>query len=113
MAPFIHGLLGRAAQLMGGDSDRVRVINNGRTFGVQMDVRDYAPEEITVNVADKAEGAPAYLTITGRHEERQDDHGFVSRSFSRRYVIPNDVDETKLTSDLNERGRFCKEFEKI
>lgn len=66
-------------------------------FQVNLDVQHFAPEEISVKTAD------GYVVIEGKHEEKKDDHGFVSRQFSRRYALPEDCNpdtvESKLSSD--------------
>lgn len=45
-----------------------------------------------------------YICIEGKHEERSDEHGFVSRHFTRRYKIPANVDKQALTSSLSSDG---------
>lgn len=52
-------------------------------FEVILDVQQFSPNEITVKVADK------FVIVEGKHEEKQDEHGFVSRQFSRRYQLPS------------------------
>ncbi|KAL3221164.1 hypothetical protein MRX96_029505 [Rhipicephalus microplus] len=45
------------------------------------------PEEITVKTQDNC------VVIHGKHEEKSDDRGcYVKREFTRRYVLPEDVD---------------------
>lgn len=44
------------------------------------------------------------LIVEGKHEERMDEHGFVSRSFKRRYILPKDVDMAALKSNLSRDG---------
>lgn len=44
------------------------------------------------------------MIITASHEEKMDQHGFVSRSFSRRYILPKDVDPERFTSNLSPDG---------
>ncbi|KAL3283626.1 hypothetical protein HHI36_006765 [Cryptolaemus montrouzieri] len=68
-------------------------------FQANLDVQQFKPEEITV----KATGNNT-ITIEGKHEEKQDDHGFISRHFVRRYVLPKDCDYTKVESKLSSDG---------
>lgn len=68
-------------------------------FQANLDVQQFKPEEITV----KATGNNT-ITIEGKHEEKQDDHGFISRHFVRKYVIPKDCDYTKVESKLSSDG---------
>lgn len=66
-------------------------------FQVNLDVQHFAPEEITVKTAD------GYVVIEGQHEEKKDEHGFISRQFKRRYALPEgckpETVESKLSSD--------------
>lgn len=67
-------------------------------FHANLDVQQFKPEEISVKVT-----GDNVLTVEGKHEEKQDDHGYISRHFVRRYVLPKTCDmgriETKLSSD--------------
>jgi crystallin alpha B len=42
--------------------------------------------------------------ISGKHEEKQDDHGIISRHFVRKYKIPKQCDPEKATSTLSYDG---------
>ena len=89
----------------------VRIVNDRDKFAVQMDVGEYQPEEINVNVhdEDKAKGVSAYLVVSGKHEERRDERGgFVSRSFQRRYALPDDVDAKQLQCNRSNRGESLR-----
>ncbi|KAK9879610.1 hypothetical protein WA026_006674 [Henosepilachna vigintioctopunctata] len=68
-------------------------------FQANLDVQQFKPEEITV----KATGDNT-LTIEGKHEEKQDEHGFISRHFVRRYVLPKNCDFSKVESKLSSDG---------
>uniref|UniRef100_A0A3B5MUR2 Alpha-crystallin A chain n=1 Tax=Xiphophorus couchianus TaxID=32473 RepID=A0A3B5MUR2_9TELE len=45
-----------------------------------------------------------YLEIQGKHGERQDDHGYISREFHRRYRLPTSVDQSAITCALSTDG---------
>ncbi|CAH2099239.1 unnamed protein product [Euphydryas editha] len=66
-------------------------------FQISLDVQHFSPEDISVKTAD------GYIVIEGKHEEKKDEHGFISRQFTRRYVLPDGCDpetvESKLSSD--------------
>lgn len=66
-------------------------------FQVNIDVQHFAPEEISVKVVD------GHVTVEGKHEEKKDEHGYISRQFVRRYALPQgclpDTVESKLSSD--------------
>jgi crystallin alpha B len=86
--------------------DGVRVVSDAHKFSVQMDVAEYRPEEIDVKVGNEhdAPGQPAYLIVSGKHEEKRDGHGHVSRSFTRRYTLPTDVDMQQLACNVSDKG---------
>lgn len=55
-------------------------------FQVNLDVQQFTPNEITVKTVDNA------IVVEGKHEEKQDEHGFVSRHFVRRYVLSGKIE---------------------
>lgn len=65
---------------------------------VILDVQQFGPGEITVKTS---EGA---VIVEGKHEEKQDEHGYVSRHFKRRYLLPKDVDMDQIMSSLSSDG---------
>ncbi|KAJ8707421.1 hypothetical protein PYW08_010673 [Mythimna loreyi] len=66
-------------------------------FQVNLDVQHFAPEEICVKTVD------GYIVVEGKHEEKKDQHGYISRQFTRRYALPEgcvpESVESKLSSD--------------
>ncbi|XP_015793008.1 alpha-crystallin A chain [Tetranychus urticae] len=75
------------------------VVNTKDKFQINLDVSQFAPEEINVKVVDNKS-----ITIEGNHEEKQDDHGFISRHFVRRYVLPRNCEVDKIASSLSSNG---------
>ncbi|XP_064425382.1 heat shock protein beta-6 [Latimeria chalumnae] len=67
-------------------------------FSVHLDVKHFSPEELNVKVVED------FLEIHAKHEEIQDEHGFISREFHRRYKIPKGVDPAAITSGLSPEG---------
>ncbi|XP_050294587.1 protein lethal(2)essential for life isoform X2 [Anthonomus grandis grandis] len=67
-------------------------------FQVILDVQQFAPNEITVKTTGNS------ITVEGKHEEKQDEHGFISRHFVRRYVLPSDHDIEQVVSSLSSDG---------
>lgn len=67
-------------------------------FRVSLDVQQFKPEEISVKVVGD------YVVVEAQHEEREDVHGFISRQFTRRYKMPNDIDVDELKSTLSSDG---------
>ena len=67
-------------------------------FQVVLDVQQFAPEEINVKVVGRT------VVVEGKHEEKEDQHGWVSRKFSRRYIIPEQCDIDQVASNLSTDG---------
>ena len=44
------------------------------------------------------------VVVEGKHEERADDHGYISRHFVRRYVLPEHYNMEQLNSSLSSDG---------
>ncbi|XP_059058516.1 protein lethal(2)essential for life-like [Achroia grisella] len=65
---------------------------------INVDVQHFAPDEITVKIAG------GNIVIEGKHEEKKDEHGFVSRHFVRRYKLPNDINGDAVQSRLSSDG---------
>jgi len=67
-------------------------------FQVSMDVEHFAPNEISVKTVDNT------VIIEGKHEEREDDHGSISRQFIRKYTLPKGFDPNDVVSSLSSDG---------
>ncbi|XP_071862786.1 protein lethal(2)essential for life [Bombus fervidus] len=74
------------------------VLANGDKFRVDLDVQQFAPEEINVKVVDR------FVTVEASHEEREDEHGWISRQFTRKYIIPEQCDIDQVSSKLSSDG---------
>lgn len=69
-------------------------------FQTSIDVQSFQPEEITVKVKDHE------IIVEGKHEERQDKTGFISRQFSRRCILPQEFDPDTISTFLNAEGKM-------
>lgn len=67
-------------------------------FRVDLDVQQFLPDEINVKVVDRS------VIVEGRHEDKQDEHGWISRQFSRRYIVPEQCDIEQVASKLSSDG---------
>jgi HSP20 family molecular chaperone IbpA len=65
---------------------------------VKVDVHQFLPQELKVKVAEN------YVVVEGHHEEREDQHGLISRNFKRRYRLPENVKDDQLICDLSVDG---------
>lgn len=68
------------------------------TFQVILDVQQFTPEEISVKASNNC------VVVEGKHEEKQDEHGFISRQFTRRYILPGGYDVADVVSTLSSDG---------
>ncbi|KAL6463388.1 hypothetical protein MHYP_G00277790 [Metynnis hypsauchen] len=64
-------------------------------FTINLDVKHFAPEELAVKIVGD------YIEVHAKHEDRQDDHGSISREFLRKYRLPTGVDPASITSSLS------------
>ncbi|CAL8387133.1 unnamed protein product [Boreogadus saida] len=94
LAPF-NGQPPLQRQLSGGVSE----IQSGQEcWRISLDVNHFSPEEIAITTK------MGYLEVSGKHEERQDQHGSVSRNFTRKYKLPLGVDLQHISSLLSGDG---------
>jgi crystallin alpha B len=80
------------------DFPELGTIDNSNGFKVCVDVQQFKPYEITVRTDNNV------VTVEGRHDERKDSHGFVSRQFSRRYTLPANCNPYGVSSELSSDG---------
>ncbi|XP_033211424.1 alpha-crystallin A chain-like [Belonocnema kinseyi] len=64
-------------------------------FQVVLDIQQFKPDEITVKVVDN------FVVVEGKHGEIQDEHGWIARNFSRKYLVPKQCDLEKVKSSLS------------
>jgi len=67
-------------------------------FLLSMDVHQFTPQELTVKIKKDC------LTVEGKHEERHDGHGFISRSVIRRVLVPEGIDDRRITCNVTSDG---------
>lgn len=67
-------------------------------FQVCLDVQQFAPNEIEVKTVDNA------IVVEAKHEERQDEHGYVSRQFKRSYALPQGFNIKDVVTQLSSDG---------
>ncbi|KAL1138687.1 hypothetical protein AAG570_008749 [Ranatra chinensis] len=96
--PLRSGYVRPWRAMVAGDSGVSNIKYDPKGFKVSLDVQQFKPEELNVKVVDD------YLVVEAKHEERSDEHGFVSRQFTRRYKLPKDIDSKALTSKLSSDG---------
>lgn len=78
--------------------DRVSTEADKDKFKVTLDVQQFEPNEINVKMADRN------VIVEAKHEEKEDQHGWISRQFLRKYTIPNQCDSDKVETFLSSDG---------
>ncbi|XP_018564524.1 heat shock protein 23-like [Anoplophora glabripennis] len=68
-------------------------------FKINLNVQHFKPDEISVKVVEER-----IVIVEGRHEEKKDDQGYVSRHFTRTYELPQNYDLKKIKSTLSSDG---------
>lgn len=68
------------------------------SISVQMDVRDYKPDELKVSVIG------AFIVVEAKHGEHKDDFGTIERHFIRRIPLPKGVAPEAVSSTLTPDG---------
>lgn len=70
--------IGSSTGIVGSDEDLGEPL-----FRILLDVTQFKPEDILIQVFE------GWLMVRGQHGARMDEHGFVSRSFTRQYQLPD------------------------
>ncbi|KAK9510783.1 hypothetical protein O3M35_005495 [Rhynocoris fuscipes] len=105
--PLRCGYLRPWRNIAASDSGVSTIESNSKEFKINLDVQQFKPEELKVKVVDD------YIVVEGKHEERSDQHGFISRQFTRRYKLPDNVDKGKLVSNLSSDGVLSLQAPKL
>ncbi|GAB6030037.1 hypothetical protein CHUAL_005722 [Chamberlinius hualienensis] len=79
-------------------ASQIKLSDDGSKFQLMLDVNQFTPDELSVKTLDNS------VVIHGKHEEKLDEHGFVSREFTRRYVLPEGISPECVTSSLTPDG---------
>uniref|UniRef100_A0A8C1GG21 Si:dkey-1k23.3 n=1 Tax=Cyprinus carpio TaxID=7962 RepID=A0A8C1GG21_CYPCA len=87
-------------EMSGGVSE---VVGEMCKWKITLDVNHFAPSEITVKIQD------GLLVVAGKHEEREDEHGYIARCFTRKYILPGGVEAESLQSFLSADGTLTVE----
>lgn len=72
---------------------------NGDNFELNLNIGDFKPEEISVKVTEDS-----FVVVEGKHGEKKDKNGSISRHFIKKCAIPSGFDTSKVTSKLYSDG---------
>lgn len=67
-------------------------------FHVNLDVQHFTSDEIVVKINGRT------IVVEGSHPERLDEHGFVSRKFVRKYILPECYNVAEVSSKMSSDG---------
>ncbi|XP_004583851.2 heat shock protein beta-3 [Ochotona princeps] len=67
-------------------------------FQILLDVVQFLPEDIIIQTFE------GWLLIKAQHGTRMDEHGFISRSFTRQYKLPEGIETKDLSAILCHDG---------
>ncbi|XP_049767835.1 protein lethal(2)essential for life-like [Schistocerca cancellata] len=67
-------------------------------FKVTLDVKHFKEGDVKVKVVGND------VVVEAEHDERQDEHGYISRSLKRKYALPDNVDSDKVRTELSSDG---------
>ena len=102
-----HGYLLRPRTLASlQSSGQSEVKNDKDKFQVMLNVSHFKPNEVEVKVVDNS------VVIHGKHEEKTDEHGFIQREFTRRYMLPEGTEAETLKSSWSPNGVLTIEASK-
>jgi len=65
---------------------------------VNLDVQQFKPDEVKVKTVGN------FIEIEGKHGEKEDEHGSVSRHFVRRYMIPMNAQPEDVQCHMSSDG---------
>ncbi|XP_067084293.1 heat shock protein 67B1 [Osmerus mordax] len=103
LLPSSPGIMKRPRPRPGMGAREAEVRTEQYVWRVSLDVGHFAPEELTLRTRE------GFLEVGGQHEERADEHGFISRCFTRKYKLPIGVDSSQIQSTLSGDGVLCVE----
>lgn len=74
------------------------VSHTDEPWKVCVNVHSYQPEELSVKTRD------GFVEVSGKHEEKQDEGGIVTKNFTKKIQIPQDVDPLTVFASLSPEG---------
>ncbi|CAL8344676.1 unnamed protein product [Lota lota] len=70
----------------------------GEPWKVCVNVHSFKPEELNVKTKD------GFVEVSGKHEEKQEEGGIVTKNFTKKIQIPTDVDPVTVFASLSPEG---------
>uniref|UniRef100_A0A7I5E5E7 SHSP domain-containing protein n=1 Tax=Haemonchus contortus TaxID=6289 RepID=A0A7I5E5E7_HAECO len=82
-----------------------QMVDDDKRFAVSLDVSQFRPEELNVHLEGRE------LTIEGKQEHKTANSA-IHRSFTRKYLLPENVDLEAIRTQLDDKGRLSVEAPK-
>ncbi|KPP57528.1 heat shock protein beta-8-like [Scleropages formosus] len=70
----------------------------GDAWKVCVNVHNFTPEELSIKTKE------GFVEVSGKHEEKQDEGGSVTKTFNKKIQIPRDVDPLSVFASLSPEG---------
>jgi len=102
MSKHMHDTI---AEMEQSEKKAIEVMNNADKLTIKCDVHTYKPEEILVKTSHHM------LIIHGKHEENTDGKHTV-HEFTRKFILPKEVDPNTVVSSLTKEGCLTVEAPK-
>ncbi|XP_057664055.1 heat shock protein 23-like [Diorhabda carinulata] len=80
-------------------SEQDTAFEDKEKFQIQLNLQDFKPEQITIKTMNNNT-----IQIEAKHEEKQDENGFVLKHIVRRFAVPKGHDLQKASSALTSDG---------
>ncbi|XP_041854615.1 heat shock protein beta-8 [Melanotaenia boesemani] len=74
------------------------ITTGGEPWKVCVNVHSFKPEELHVKTKD------GFVEVSGKHEEKQEEGGIVTKNFTKKIQIPTDVDPLTVFASLSPEG---------
>ncbi|XP_053727093.1 heat shock protein beta-8 [Synchiropus splendidus] len=74
------------------------ITTGGEPWKVCVNVHSFKPEELNVKTRD------GFVEVSGKHEEKQEEGGIVTKNFTKKIQIPLDVDPLTVFASLSPEG---------
>lgn len=81
-----------------GFSNEIKTVeDNKKQLTLAVNCESFKPEQINVSIKDK------FVVIEGNYEEK-DEHSYVKRQFSRKFLLPENAIQEKMECSLSQNG---------
>lgn len=80
-------------------SDATEILDDGEKFKVNIDCKTFLPGDLKVEIT-----KDGYLEIEGNHKEEIDGKSFITNTFCRKYLLPENTQKEQAKTSLSGNG---------